>query len=119
VITATTGLMSAERWMKDNCMLPTGFDQNRADERVRAHGSAESDVSFNSGGDEVRFRVGVSPNAGPFTVTVELWFQPISYRWAQNLTEYDSFVTDRFVGYYESTADASALVVAQSSGIVR
>jgi hypothetical protein len=119
VITATTGLMSAERWVKDNGLLPGGFDQNRADERVRVHGSAESDASFNAGGDGVRFRVGVSPSAGPFTVTAELWFQPISYRWAQNLAEYDSFETDRFVGYYESMAVGSALVVAQSSVIVR
>ena len=61
--------MSAERWVKDNGLLPGGFDQNRADERVRVHGSAESDASFNAGGDGVRFRVGVSPSAGPFTVT--------------------------------------------------
>lgn len=115
----TTGLMSAERWVKDNRLLPAGFDASRADGRVSVHGAATSDASFTSGGDEVRYSVDVSPGAGPFTVTVELWFQPIAYRWAQNLGEYDSFETDRFVRYYESMAAASALIVARTSTVVR
>ena len=115
----TTGLMSAERWVKDNRLLPAGFDRSRADARVGVHGAATSDASFTSGGDEVRYRVDVSPSAGPFTVIVELWFQPIGYRWAQNLGEYDSFETDRFVRYYESMAAASALVVARTRTVVR
>ena len=115
----TTGLMSAERWVKDNRLLPAGFDASRADGRVSVHGAATSDASFTAGGDEVRYRVQVSPDAGPFTVTVELWFQPIAYRWAQNLSEYDSFETDRFVRYYESMAAASALIVARTSAVVR
>ena len=115
----TTGLMSAERWVKDNRLLPAGFDASRADGRVSVHGAATSDASFTAGGDEVRYRVQVSPGAGPFTVTVELWFQPIAYRWAQNLSEYDSFETDRFVRYYESMAAASALIVARTRAVVR
>ena len=115
----TTGLMSAERWVKDNRLLPAGFDASRADGRVSVHGAATSDASFTAGGDEVRYRVQVSPDAGPFTVTVELWFQPIAYRWAQNLSEYDSFETDRFVRYYESMAAASALIVARTRAVVR
>ena len=115
----TTGLMSAERWVKDNRLLPAGFDASRADGRVSVHGAATSDASFTAGGDEVRYRVDVSPGAAPFTVTVELWFQPIAYRWAQNLSEYDSFETDRFVRYYESMAAASALIVARTRAVVR
>ncbi len=115
----TTGLMSAERWVKDNRLLPAGFDASRADGRVSVHGAATSDAPFTAGGDEVRYRVDVSPGAGPFTVTVELWFQPIAYRWAQNLSEYDSFETDRFVRYYESMAAASALIVARTRAVVR
>ena len=115
----TTGLMSAERWVKDNRLLPAGFDASRADGRVSVHGAATSDASFTAGGDEVRYSVQVSPDAGPFTVTVELWFQPIAYRWAQNLSEYDSFETDRFVRYYESMAAASALIVARTRAVVR
>ena len=115
----TTGLMSAERWVKDNRLLPAGFDASRADGRASVHGAATSDASFTAGGDEVRYRVQVSPDAGPFTVTVELWFQPIAYRWAQNLSEYDSFETDRFVRYYESMAAASALIVARTRAVVR
>jgi len=115
----TTGLLSAERWVKDNRLLPDGFDASRADRRVAVLGGASSDASFTAGGDEVQYRVEVEPAAGPFTVTVELWFQPIAYRWAQNLADYDSFETDRFVRYYEAMAAASGLVLARTSEVVR
>ena len=115
----TTGLMSAERWVKDNRLLPAGFEQGSADGRISVHGSATSDASFTGGGDEIRYRVDVNPTAGPFTVAVELRFQPIAYRWAQNLGEYDSFETDRFVRYYELMAAASALTVASTRAVVR
>ena len=38
------------------------------------------------------------PSAGPFTVEVELRYQPIGYRWAHNLERYDAPEPKRFVG---------------------
>ena len=55
------------------------------------------------------------PGSGPFTVDVELRYQPIGYRWAHNLESYTAAETRRFVSYYnEMSADAS-LVVARTS----
>ncbi len=115
----TTGLMSAERWVKDNRILPDGFDSGRADARVLPVGAATSDPDFAPGSDVVRYSVAVDPETGPFTLEVELWFQPIGYRWAENLTAYEAPETRRFVRYYREMAHASALLVARDSTVAR
>lgn len=114
----TTGLMSAERWVKDNRILPDGFDRARADARVSPAGLATDDPDFVPGSDAVRYNVAVDPAAGPFTVQAELWFQPIGYRWAENLASYDAAETRRFVRYYREMAGASALMLARASSEV-
>ena len=111
----TTGLMSAERWVKDNRILPTGFDPASADARVQPAGGAASDADFTAGSDRVRYSVAVDPAAGPFTVEAELWFQPIGYRWAENLAAYDAPETRRFVGYYREMAGDSGLLLASAA----
>jgi len=111
----TTGLMSAERWVKDNRILPDGFDAASADPRVQPAGPAAADADFTAGSDRVRYSVEVDPAAGPFTLEAELWFQPIGYRWAENLAAYDAPETRRFVGYYREMAGSSALLLARGS----
>ena len=54
---------------------------------------------------------------GPFQVQAELWFQPLSYRWANNLRPYDAVETKRFVGYYDSMASGSAVRIAQATAV--
>jgi hypothetical protein len=115
----TTGLMSAHRWVKENRLLPRGFGESAAAEgRVAVVGSAAADDDFAPGGDRVRYSVAMPDSPGPLTVTAELWFQPIAYRWALNLAGYDSMETDRFVRYYREMAAGSAIVVASSQTVV-
>lgn len=113
--TVTTGLMSADRWVKENRLLPRGFNAAAGGPRVAVRGDAASDPDFVAGGDRTRYSVAVDPAAGPFTVEAELWFQPVAYRWAENLAEYDSFETDRFVRYYRAMAAGSAIPLASVS----
>lgn len=114
----TTGLMSAQRWLKENRLLPRGFDRGASSSRVAIVGEATSDPDFRAGVDRVRYAVEVDPADGPFTVRVELWFQPVAYRWAENLADYDTFETARFVRYYREMASGSALVVAVTQAVV-
>ena len=115
----TTGLMSAHGWVKDNRILPDGFDPARADARVHVVGIAAGDPDFAAGSDRVHYTVPVDPDAGPFTLEAELWFQPIGYRWAENLAPYDAPETRRFVRYYREMAHASAIVIARDSAEAR
>jgi hypothetical protein len=110
----TTGLLSADHWVKENRLLPRGFDAGAGGARVAVHGDAASDPDFVPGGDRTRYSVPVDAAAGPFTVRAELWFQPIAYRWAENLAGYDTFETNRFVGYYRAMAAGSAIPLASA-----
>ena len=110
----TTGLMSAHGWVKDNRILPDGFDRATADARVQVVGIAADDSNFAAGSDRVHYTVPVDPRDAPFTIEAELWFQPIGYRWAENLAAYDAFETRRFVRYYREMAGGSALLLARA-----
>jgi hypothetical protein len=111
----TTGLLTALRFVKDNRLLPRGFDKRTADKEVAVHGEAETDPDFAGGGDRVRYSVPVGTAQGPFQVDAELWYQPIAYRWAMNLKKYDAPEPKRFVGYYEESAAGSGVMLAHAT----
>ncbi len=115
----TTGLLTAVGFLKDNRLLPSGFDKATADKDVAVHGDAETDRDFAAGGDTIRFSVSPGAEPGPFHVEAELWYQPISHRWAMNLERYESGETARFVRYYKDMAHASGVVLARAAAAAK
>ena len=113
--TPTTGLLSAVRYVKDNRLLPARFDKRTADKDIAVHGGALEDPDFIGSGDRVRYSVALGGAQGPFRIEAELWFQPISFRWAENLRRYDAQETRRFNSYYDAMAPASAIVLVRGS----
>jgi len=111
----TTGLLTGVRYAKDNRLLPDGFDKATAGADIATGAAALSDGDFSAGGDRVRYAVDPGSASGPFTVSADLWFQPIGYRWAENLRGYDATETQRFVRYYESLSGVSAVSLAGAS----
>ena len=63
----------------------------------------------------MRYSVPVGGAAGPFDVQAELWYQPIGYRWAQNLSEQQAPEIERFVSSYDREAAVSATVLARAA----
>jgi hypothetical protein len=110
---ATTGLLRGVRYVKDNRLLPRGFDKARADADVAVQGEAATDDDFVGGGDRVSYRVSLAgSNAGDLQVEATLLYQSIGYRWAENLEAYDSPEPKRFARYYAESAAASAITLA-------
>jgi hypothetical protein len=107
----TTGLLTATQYLKDNRLLPRGFDKATADPLVGVYGDAARDADFEGGGDRVHYSIAVG-SGGPFTVDVELRYQTIAYRWAHNLERYDAPEPRRFVRYYNALSSSSSVVVA-------
>lgn len=101
----TTGLLTATRFVKDNRILPHGFDKETASPDIAVQGLAMADINFTGGNDRIRYSIPVANARGPFTVTAKFWYQPIAYRWAQNLRQQDAAEIDQFVSYYESMAN--------------
>jgi len=113
--TVTTGLLTAVRYVKDNRILPRGFDKAVAVRDVAAVGDAASDPAFTGGAHRTRYRIDVGHAQAPFRVDVALWYQPIGFRWAQNLRLQPAPETNGFVAFFESMADVSAIVLARDS----
>ena len=114
----TTGLLTAVRYVKDNRLVPRGFEKSTADPSIAVIGSATSDADFGSGGDRVRYAIDVDPADGPFQIDAELRFQVIGFRWAENLKPYKAEETSRFVRYYESMASSSSEILSARRQVV-
>lgn len=111
----TTGPLNGVRYLKDNRLLPHGFDKRTAEADIAVHGDAADDPNFSGGGTRVGYSVPVQ-GAGPFTVEVELLYQPIGFRRAQNLKSYDSaFEPYRFTGYYDAMASGTVATLARAT----
>jgi hypothetical protein len=63
----------------------------------------------------VRYAVDVPTGGGPFSVNVELIYQPIGFRWAHNLDKYDAAEPKRFVGYFNEMSSGSWVVIGKTS----
>jgi len=111
----TTGLLTGIRFIKDNRILPRGFDKTTADNDIAVQGSAYEDEDFLGGSDKITFRISLQEVKGPITVKAELMFQPIAYRWAQNLDPYDTPETNKFVEYYNAMSNSSSVVLANTT----
>ena len=75
-------------------------------------GDATEDPNFIAGSDLVRYSVALGNAAGPFHVAVELWYQPIGFRWAHNLEPYKAEEPQRMVRMYNAMSQATAFEVA-------
>jgi hypothetical protein len=115
----TTGIVSGLGYVKDTRILPRGFDKGTASRDIAVVGDAASDPAFVGGSDRTRYSIDVARAEGPFRIVAEVWYQPIGFRWAQNLRLQPARETDRFVSYFESMADVSGTVLARDSVIVR
>jgi hypothetical protein len=115
----TTGLLKGIGYLKDNRLLPRGFDKRTADPDVAVHGEAAGDDDFAAAGDRVRYVVRLGSAGGPFQIEAVLRYQPIGFRWAENLATYDAAEPRRFVNYYRSMSAASSTWLARATVTVR
>jgi hypothetical protein len=113
--TITTGLLRASAYVKDNRLLPRGFDKVTATADIAVHGTARDDADFTAQGDRIRYVIDTAGRVGPFAVEVALRYQPIGFRWAQNLKPYTAAETQRFVSWFDAMATGSSVSLARSA----
>jgi hypothetical protein len=111
----TTGLLRATAYLKDNRLLPRGFDKTSTTPEIAVLGAARDDPDFTAESDRVRYAVATGGRTGPFQIDVQLRYQPIAFRWAQNLRPYDAPETNRFVNWYDAMASGSSEVLARAT----
>lgn len=114
----TTGLLKAVRYAKDNRLLPRGFDKATAGADIAVHGDAADDPDFAGGSDRVQYAIDTAGARGPLTIEAELLYQPIGFRWADNLRAYKAVETNRFVSYYDAMSSGTAAPLARATATV-
>lgn len=106
----TTTLLRGAVYLKDNRLLPTGFDKITVSEDIAVKGNAAQDPDFVGGGDQMVYQIEVGDAPGPYTVTAELLYQSVGFRWAMNLDRFEAPEPQRFIGYYENVTNTPTLI---------
>jgi hypothetical protein len=106
----TTTLLRAASLVKDNRLLPAGFDKASASADIAVRGEAAKDADFSAGGDVVRYVTDLGQAQGPFTLTAELLYQSIGFRWAENLRAFQGQEIADFLRYVEAYPDIPVVI---------
>jgi hypothetical protein len=108
----TYTLLRGAKYLKDNRLLPAGTDKAKLPADIAVYGEARDDSNFVGGSDLVTYQVDVKGATGPFTLSAELLYEPLSYQFIQDLLQDKTPLTERFGGYYEETDKAPLQVAA-------
>ena len=112
----TTGLLNGVRYLKDNRLLPRGFDKRKTEPDTATIGGALEDADFIGASDRITYSVAAGNAQGPFAVEAELRYQPIGFRWAENLKAYNQAAEPRrFTSYYDSMAASATATLARAT----
>lgn len=114
----TNILLRAAGYLKDNRLLPAGFDKANAHVDTAVSGEAAADGDFAGGGDRVIYAIPLNGATGPFTLDVELLYQTISYHWAHKLDAYaETPEAARFLSYYAAQPNLPIVVARLSQEV--
>jgi hypothetical protein len=112
----TTGLLTGIHYLKDNRLLPDGFDKQTAESDIAVVGDAFKDPAFTAGTHRIRYSAPIGTAPGPFTIEAELWYQPIGFRWANNLKPYNKADEPRrFNTYFDSMQSSTAALLVRAT----
>lgn len=111
----TYTLLRGMVYLKDNRLLPQGFNKATASSDIKVVGDALNDADFVGGSDDISYRIsGLRGNN--YQVEAELLHQPIAYAFAQDLfTEVDAEVEDFKTMFNASNAKTSRIAASSFS----
>lgn len=105
----TYTLLRAMDYVKDNRLLPLGFDKATAGPDIKVAGAALEDGNFLGGSDEVGFRVG-GLTGQRYTVIAELVFQPLAYPVVRDLSQDDDAEIIAFRSMFDASGKKSTVI---------
>jgi hypothetical protein len=106
----TWTLLRGAAYVKDNRILPEGFEKDSAPADIAVRGAAADDERFVGGTDQIAYEVDLGEHEGPYVVAVRLLYQAVSYPFARDLFQDDGPLVERMAGYYDR-ADHTPIVV--------
>ena len=107
----TYTLLRGAKYLKDNRLLPQGFDKATAPNDIKVKGKALTDINFIGGSDEISYRIS-NLSSSAYKVQAELLHQPIAYAVAQDLfTEDDAEIVDFKTMFYTSSLKTNRIAI--------
>jgi len=101
----TYTLLRAASYVKDNRLLPDGFDKTTADEDIAVYGVATTDDDFQGGWDQIVYEFDIGGANTPLIVSARLLFQSLSYPFVADLATTDTELVTRCMGMYDAMYD--------------
>ncbi len=102
--TVTYTLLEAAQYLKDNRILPKGFDKYTVADDIGVYGFAKEDDSFTQGKDDLRYKIDISQfNSNYFIIDINFNYQPIAYSFLQDLFTDETTAVERFQAYNDSS----------------
>ena len=107
---ATTNLLQGICYVKDNRLLPPGFDKRVTTPDIAVIGEALDDPDFIGGSDITHYIISLPNGSGPLVITVELLYQPLSYRFLENLSDRPTTEQQALTEVLEQTPNTPVIV---------
>lgn len=98
----TYTLLRSMKYLKDNRILPVGFDKNNAPKDIAVHGEALNDNDFLGGSDQINYQIS-NLLADSYTIEAKLLYQTIAYAFGQDLFKDSSAEVNDFKIMYEAS----------------
>ncbi|NPA54303.1 MAG: hypothetical protein GXO21_06515 [Aquificae bacterium] len=108
----TYTLLRGAKYIKDNRLLPEGFDKKTATEDIKPQGNAFSDNDFVGGKDTLIYKIDITGHEGPYTIEAYLKFQSLSYAFYKDLLkdENNSEYVRKFKSMYEKEDNSGEII---------
>lgn len=113
----TNILLRGSGYIKDNRLLPVGFDKITAPGDIAPDELALEDANFTGGGDRVMYSINVGDAQGPFTVRVDLLYLSIGYNWAEKLRAFTTDESAAFMAYFDAVPNLPVVVASASATV--
>ena len=113
----TYTLLRAYSYVKDNRLLPAGFDKKTASDDIAVRGLAADDEDFIGGTDQVTYKIDVAGVKGQLNVTVELLYQTLSFPFINDLARTDTDLVSRFMAMYDPAANVPVLIAGKQLSV--
>jgi hypothetical protein len=105
-------LLRARSFAKDNRLLPAGWERRAPRRRPHQPGRRRRRSRLHRAGDTTRYVVAAPAAGGPYTISVELLYQPLAPRFAAELFAIDTPEVRAFEALYETAEHAAEHVAA-------
>ena len=116
----TYTLLESAQYLKDNRVLPKGFDKYTVPDDIGVYGLAKTDDSFTQGQDSLRYQIDISQfNSNYFTIDINFNYQPVAYSFLQDLFTDESTAVERFKAYNDSSTIKYETIATRSARVNR